>query len=123
MAARYPEAVRMAARNAADLRDDATVDAITRAAKAFMQVGSLPTAIDAASSELAAIPVTNRRALPRMLAVLGLAHPIEENSVAELIKYSEVIRYSQRRGNSDTKASSWLSQSIAAEMKTPRLMQ
>jgi hypothetical protein len=123
LATRYPEAVRMAARNVADLRDDATVDAITKAAKAFMQVGSLPTAIDAASSVLAAIPVTNRRALPRMLAVLGLAHSVEENSVAELIKYSQVIRYSQRRGNSNTRASSWLAQLIATEMKDPRLMQ
>jgi NAD-dependent dihydropyrimidine dehydrogenase PreA subunit len=123
LAARYPEAVRVVARNAADLDDNPTLDAITRAATAFMQVGSLPRAIDAASSELAAIPVTNRRALPRMLAVLGLAHPAEENSVPELIKYSEVIRYSHRRGNSDTKASSWLAQSIANEMKNPRLIQ
>src|ERR1700730_2307726 len=123
LAAKYPEAVRVVARNAADLDDNSTLDAITRAAKAFMQVGSLPRAIDAASSELAAIPVTNRRALPCMLAVLGLAHPTEENSVPELIKYSEVIRYSHRRGNSDTKASSWLAQSIANEMKNPRLIQ
>jgi NAD-dependent dihydropyrimidine dehydrogenase PreA subunit len=123
LAARYPEAVRVVARNTADLHDNATVDAITNAAKAFMQVGSLLSAIDAASSELAAIPATNRRALPRMLAVLGLANPTDENSVPGLIKYSQVIRYSQRRGNSDAKASSWLAQSIAAEVKDPRLIQ
>jgi ferredoxin len=123
LAARYPEAVRVVARNTADLHDNATVDAITNAAKAFMQVGSLLSAIDATSSELAAIPATNRRALPRMLAVLGLANPTDENSVPGLIKYSQVIRYSQRRGNSDAKASSWLAQSIAAEMKDPRLIQ
>ena len=122
LAAKYPEAGRVVARNAADLHDNPTLDAITKAATAFMQVGSLLSAIDAASSELAEIPVANRRALPRMLAVLGLAHPTEENSVAELIKYSQVIRYSQRRGNSDTKALSWLAQSIATEMQDPRLM-
>lgn len=121
LAARYPEAVRVVARNTADLRDNATVDAITTAAKAFMQVGSLLSAIDAASAELTAIPATNRRALPRMLAVLGLVDRTDENSVAGLIKYSQVIRYSHRRGNSDAKASSWLAQSIVDAMKDQRL--